>query len=276
MPRTRGRALVALAMAVGEGERRPRPRRRPAQRRETGASWRFRASGRGPLTTSRSARSGDPDVFMASDLGVRHGLARLGLATLDPSHSDGLVAMALVRAHARLEATRQGDGMTLLDPLDSPSPVGAMRVVSDGIGVDEPRSSPTRLRPDSEGATDGCLLTEVRRQLARLLRRRAPRVRPADGARGEPISSCRSGSELQRIPYGTTASYGEIAARTRHAAGCVRAVGLANGANPIAIIVPVPPGHRRRRRAGRLRRRPAPQALLLDLEAPSGQGSLFG
>lgn len=42
---------------------------------------------------------------------------------------------------------------------------------------------------------------------------------------------------LQEIPYGTTASYGEIAARIGKL-GRGRAVGAANGRNPIAIVVP--------------------------------------
>lgn len=42
---------------------------------------------------------------------------------------------------------------------------------------------------------------------------------------------------LQTIPYGQTASYGEIAERIG-APGAARAVGLANGHNPISIIVP--------------------------------------
>lgn len=43
--------------------------------------------------------------------------------------------------------------------------------------------------------------------------------------------------ELGRIPFGITASYGEIAERIGNPKG-VRAVGLANGRNPILIIVP--------------------------------------
>lgn len=43
--------------------------------------------------------------------------------------------------------------------------------------------------------------------------------------------------ELLRIPYGGTRSYGEIA-KAIGRAKAVRAVGAANGANPIAIIVP--------------------------------------
>lgn len=53
------------------------------------------------------------------------------------------------------------------------------------------------------------------------------------------------GTEFQRrvwkalltIPYGETRSYGEIAGQIG-APGAARAVGLANGHNPIAIIVP--------------------------------------
>jgi methylated-DNA-[protein]-cysteine S-methyltransferase len=43
--------------------------------------------------------------------------------------------------------------------------------------------------------------------------------------------------ELERIPYGITVSYGELARRIGDPNGA-RAVGLANGRNSIAIIVP--------------------------------------
>ena len=42
---------------------------------------------------------------------------------------------------------------------------------------------------------------------------------------------------LSEIPYGETRSYGEIARRIGQP-GAARAVGLANGRNPIAVIVP--------------------------------------
>ncbi|MES2789585.1 MAG: methylated-DNA--[protein]-cysteine S-methyltransferase [Planctomycetota bacterium] len=42
---------------------------------------------------------------------------------------------------------------------------------------------------------------------------------------------------LRAIPAGTTVSYGAIASRIGRPAAC-RAVGLANGANPISIVVP--------------------------------------
>ncbi len=44
-------------------------------------------------------------------------------------------------------------------------------------------------------------------------------------------------AELQRIPYGTTASYSDIAQRIGRPKA-VRAVGAANGRNPIPVIIP--------------------------------------
>src|SRR5213075_306528 len=42
---------------------------------------------------------------------------------------------------------------------------------------------------------------------------------------------------LRQIPYGETTTYGEIA-RTIERPDAVRAVGAANGANPIPIVIP--------------------------------------
>jgi methylated-DNA-[protein]-cysteine S-methyltransferase len=45
-------------------------------------------------------------------------------------------------------------------------------------------------------------------------------------------------AELTRIPFGVTASYGSVAAALGKSLLASRAVGLANGRNPISIIVP--------------------------------------
>jgi methylated-DNA-[protein]-cysteine S-methyltransferase len=45
-------------------------------------------------------------------------------------------------------------------------------------------------------------------------------------------------AELTRIPYGSTVSYGAVAAALGKSAVASRAVGLANGRNPISVIVP--------------------------------------
>lgn len=45
-------------------------------------------------------------------------------------------------------------------------------------------------------------------------------------------------AELERIPYGEVISYGEQAKRMKRPAGASRAVGHANGSNPIPIVIP--------------------------------------
>ena len=45
-------------------------------------------------------------------------------------------------------------------------------------------------------------------------------------------------TELTKIPYGSTVSYGDIARALGKRPVAARAVGLANGANPISVIVP--------------------------------------
>lgn len=48
---------------------------------------------------------------------------------------------------------------------------------------------------------------------------------------------CKVWNELLNIPYGETISYGELSRRIKNPAA-VRAVGSANGSNPLSIVVP--------------------------------------
>ena len=93
---------------------------------------------------------------------------------------------------------------------------------------------------------------------------------------------CATGTEFQRlvwralcdIPYGETISYGELARRIGQPAA-VRAVGLANGRNPLSIVVPchrvVGTGGKLTGYGGGLDRK----RHLLDLEARVRPGALF-
>jgi methylated-DNA-[protein]-cysteine S-methyltransferase len=54
--------------------------------------------------------------------------------------------------------------------------------------------------------------------------------------RGTPFQ-LRVWQALLRIPYGETRTYGQLATLLGHS-GAARAVGAANGANPVAIVVP--------------------------------------
>ena len=101
MPRARGRALVGLAAAVADGRV---VLDRSADRHEVRAAL-LALPGIGPWTADYIALRalGDPDVFLPTDLGVRHGLERLGLEPGDVAGSQRpLAALALLRAHARL------------------------------------------------------------------------------------------------------------------------------------------------------------------------------
>ena len=81
--------------------------------------------------------------------------------------------------------------------------------------------------------------------------------------------------ELLRIPYGETRSYGQLA-HTIGSPGGARAVGMANGANRIAIVVPC---HRVIESTGALRGYGGGlerKRFLLDLEqGTSGNGTLW-
>ena len=59
----------------------------------------------------------------------------------------------------------------------------------------------------------------------------------AGAHRRDAVPATKVWAALRRIPAGTTTSYGELARRIGRPAA-VRAVGLANGANPIGIVVP--------------------------------------
>ena len=50
-------------------------------------------------------------------------------------------------------------------------------------------------------------------------------------------STCRWRSTVAEIPYGQTRAYGEVARRIRRP-NAVRAVGAANGQNPLPIVIP--------------------------------------
>jgi methylated-DNA-[protein]-cysteine S-methyltransferase len=128
------------------------------------------------------------------------------------------------------------------------SPLGALLVVFDDAG---------RLRAldfaDFEPRLRSLLRSQYRAREVQLAPGRAPQpVRDALAAYfagdtgalaaietetgGTPFQR-RVWSALRRIPAGTTTSYGALAAKIGRP-GASRAVGLANGANPIGIVVP--------------------------------------
>lgn len=85
-------------------------------------------------------------------------------------------------------------------------------------------------------ARDAGRCAPVARQLAEYFRGERKDFDLPLAPRGTPFQ-LRVWEELRRIPYGATVSYAELAARVGNP-GAFRAVGRANGTNPIPVVIP--------------------------------------
>jgi methylated-DNA-[protein]-cysteine S-methyltransferase len=116
------------------------------------------------------------------------------------------------------------------------SPIGELVLLADGDALCEIRFDAADIPPGSP-RVDGGVLGEAARQLrayadGTLTRFDLP-LRPRFGGGFER----RVWAHVAAIPYGTTTTYGEIAAAL-DAPGSARAVGAANGRNPLPLVVP--------------------------------------
>ncbi len=121
------------------------------------------------------------------------------------------------------------------------SPVGDLRVVArDGmiaaIEFSPFHGSPSG-EPIGEQADDNPLLRSAVDQLAAYFARDLKEFDLPLAPRGSAFQQ-RVWEQLRAIGYGETASYGEIARRLGMTNAASRAVGLANGRNPIPIVIP--------------------------------------
>jgi len=105
-----------------------------------------------------------------------------------------------------------------------------LHVLSFGVG-----SRPRAIDPGWTADTTG-VLTLVRRELDEYFAGHLKAFSTPLVFSGTPFQN-QVWNELCRIPYGETISYLDLANRINNPKA-VRAVGMANGANPIAIIVP--------------------------------------
>jgi methylated-DNA-[protein]-cysteine S-methyltransferase len=103
----------------------------------------------------------------------------------------------------------------------------SMRVAADRVAA----------RPVDERVDDDPLLIEASRQLSAYFSRDLTEFDLPLAPRGTDFQQ-RVWAELQRVGYGQTASYGELADRLGMVRGAARAVGAANGRNPIGIVIP--------------------------------------
>ena len=120
------------------------------------------------------------------------------------------------------------------------SPIGELRLVEQGGAITAIEFSPFR---DSDGrvrgerADDDPLLVEAARQLHAYFARDLKEFDLPLAPQGSDFQH-RVWDQLLGVAWGETASYGEIAHRLGHTNAASRAVGLANGKNPIPIVIP--------------------------------------
>ena len=124
---------------------------------------------------------------------------------------------------------------TLMD-----SPVGELRIVEQGGAIAAIEFTPYR---DADGRVRGArddahpVLVEAVRQLRAYFDRELKEFELPLAPVGSDFQR-RVWDQLRGIGYGETASYGQIAHRLGMTNAASRAVGLANGRNPIPIVIP--------------------------------------
>jgi methylated-DNA-[protein]-cysteine S-methyltransferase len=113
------------------------------------------------------------------------------------------------------------------------TPIGPLAVTADAAGIVAVRFVPALVPPDTLApACLGQALAELAAYFAGRLTAFTVPLRP----RGTPFQRA-VWDELVAIPYGRTVSYRALAAAVGNPAA-VRAVGAANGRNPLPILIP--------------------------------------
>jgi methylated-DNA-[protein]-cysteine S-methyltransferase len=119
-----------------------------------------------------------------------------------------------------------------------PSPIGQLLLAGDGEVLGRLYMPPHRHAPEVTGdwVRDDDAYPVARAQLAEYFAGERTAFDLPLAPAGTPWQH-RVWAALREIPYGETRNYGEIAAAVG-APGAARAVGHANGRNPISIVVP--------------------------------------
>jgi methylated-DNA-[protein]-cysteine S-methyltransferase len=119
------------------------------------------------------------------------------------------------------------------------SPIGRLLLTSDGTALTGLYMEPSRKAQSTDGWSEDPTAAPLSAALRQLGEYFAGTRREFDlplRMRGTEFQQ-RVWRELTEIPYGQTWSYGELAKRIDNPSAS-RAVGLANGRNPISILVP--------------------------------------
>ena len=120
------------------------------------------------------------------------------------------------------------------------SPIDELRLVEQGGALTAIEFSPFRPatgRPIGERRDDHPVLVAAAEQLRAYFSRELKDFELPLAPAGTPFQLA-VWEQLQKVGWGETASYGEIAHRLGRTNAASRAVGLANGRNPIPIVIP--------------------------------------
>ena len=118
------------------------------------------------------------------------------------------------------------------------TPIGLLTLVATPLALREVRFPNGRPIGPADGPTEPGqeVLAQAARELAEYFDGSRLDFDVALDPQGSPFQLA-AWRGLRAIPYGTTVSYGEQARRLGHA-GKARAIGAANGSNPLPVIVP--------------------------------------
>jgi methylated-DNA-[protein]-cysteine S-methyltransferase len=117
------------------------------------------------------------------------------------------------------------------------TPIGRLLLAREGRDLRLINFQRDRLsRPDPSWRESADAFDDVVSQLTEYFAGRRQRFELPLAPEGTPFQQ-RVWRELQDVPYGVTISYGELAARIGQPTAS-RAVGLANGSNPLPIVIP--------------------------------------
>jgi len=189
-----------------------------------------------PASYARALRARRAESHLEEDKPVTHAIYDAGYAAPSRFYADAGERIGMTPSAWRDGGRGETIRFTIAD-----SPLGPLLVAATAKGIcrltfDEDESALRHRFPNADiRPDDGAISDWVEAALAAISTPAAARELPID-VRGTAFQEA-VWRELRRIPLGETRSYAEIAKAVGQP-GAVRAVGTANGANPVAVLVP--------------------------------------
>ena len=203
--------------------------------------------GIGPWTAEMIAMRalGDPDAFPSTDMGVVKAARGLGIDGDLAAHAHAWrpwrsYAVQYLWSYDEKDDTMKRHETKVTRARTIDSPIGPITLAGDDDVLTQLVMHEQRHAPVCSMAAypqDTNAFGDVVDQLTGVLRRRAHRLRRRHAARRNRVSAEGVAGTAGRFPTAKTWSYGQLAEHIG-AHNAQRAVGLANGKNPVAIIVP--------------------------------------